>query len=239
MSTADAGKAQREEIGSLEKQCSTNGMRCDVVTLYSGALYNLYKYKKYDDIRLVFAPEFDIAFFGGDPDNFEYPRYDLDISFFRAYENGEPAKTHDYLKWSPNGANNSELVFVSGHPGRTGRMLTMDQLGFLRDYQFPLQLNSYTRRVDVLQKFSAESPENAREAQSDVFGLQNSFKAVTGYLGGLKDTELMAKKAADEKSLQEFVNSDPDEEAGIRRSLDGDCESGRRAEADLQAAVLS
>ena len=209
MSTADAGKAQREEIGSLEKQCSTNGMRCDVVTLYSGALYNLYKYKKYDDIRLVFAPEFDIAFFGGDPDNFEYPRYDLDISFFRAYENGEPAKTHDYLKWSPNGANNSELVFVSGHPGRTGRMLTMDQLGFLRDYQFPLQLNSYTRRVDVLQKFSAESPENAREAQSDVFGLQNSFKAVTGYLGGLKDTELMAKKAADEKSLQEFVNSDP------------------------------
>ena len=117
MSTADAGKAQREEMSSLEKECSTNGMRCDVVTLYSGAMYNLYKYKKYDDIRLVFAPEFEIAFFGGDPDNFEYPRYDLDISFFRAYENGEPAKIHDYLKWSPVGVKEGDLVFVSGTPG--------------------------------------------------------------------------------------------------------------------------
>ena len=209
MSTADAGKAQREKIGSLEKECSTNGMRCDVVNLYSGAMYNLYKYKKYDDIRLVFAPEFDIAFFGGDPDNFEYPRYDLDISFFRAYENGQPAQTKDYLKWSPTGASDNDLIFVSGHPGRTGRMLTMDQLGFLRDYQFPLQLNSYTQRIAVLQKFSAQSPENERQAQSDVFGLQNAFKAVTGYQGGLKDQELMATKAAGEKSLQEFVNSDP------------------------------
>ena len=140
MSTADAGKAQREEMSSLEKECSTNGMRCDVVTLYSGAMYNLYKYKKYDDIRLVFAPEFDMAFFGGDPDNFEYPRYDLDISFFRAYENGEPAKIHDYLKWSPVGVKEGDLVFVSGHPGRTGRLLTVDQLGFLRDDQYPMLL---------------------------------------------------------------------------------------------------
>ena len=209
MSAADAGKAQRQEIGALEKQCSGGDIRCDVVTFYSGAMYNLYKYKKYDDIRLVFAPEFDIAFFGGDPDNFEYPRYDLDISFFRAYENGQPAQIHDYLKWSPNGASDGELVFVSGHPGRTGRLLTMDQLTFLRDYQFPLQLRSYTRRVDVLQKFGAQSAENEREAQSDVFGLQNSFKAVTGYEDGLKDKDVMATKAADEKSLQEFVESNP------------------------------
>lgn len=209
MSTADAGKAQREEMGSLEKECSTGGMRCDVVTLYSGAMYDLYKYKKYDDVRLVFAPEFAMAFFGGDPDNFEYPRYDLDISFFRAYENGEPAKIHDHLKWSPAGANQGDLVFVPGHPGRTGRLLTMDQLGFLRDYQYPLQLNSYTRRIDALQKFSAQSAENDREAQSDFFSLQNSFKAVTGYEAGLKDKDLMAQKAADEKSLQEFVNSNP------------------------------
>ena len=210
MSTADAGKAQRQEMGALEKQCSGGEIRCDVVTLYSGAMYNLYKYKKYDDIRLVFAPEFSIAFFGGDPDNFEYPRYDLDISFFRAYENGQPAKTPNYLKWSPNGANNGELVFVSGHPGRTGRLLTMDQLGFLRDYQYPLQLDSYKRRIAVLEKFGNESAENARQAQSDLFGLQNSFKAVTGYLGGLTDKELMAGKAADEKSLQDFVNASPE-----------------------------
>ena len=209
MSTADAGKAQREEMSSLEKECSTNGMRCDVVTLYSGAMYSLYKYKKYDDIRLVFAPEFDIAFFGGDPDNFEYPRYDLDISFFRAYENGEPAKIHDYLKWSPVGVKEGDLVFVSGHPGRTGRLLTVDQLGFLRDYQYPMQLDSYKRRIDMLQKFSAASEENSREAESDVFGLQNSFKAVTGYEGGLRDKDLMDKKAADEKALHGFVNSDP------------------------------
>jgi len=210
MSTVEAGRAQREEIGSLEKACSTSGVRCDVVTLYSGAMYNLYKYKKYDDIRLVFAPEFDIAFFGGDPDNFEYPRYDLDVSFFRAYENGQPAQTRDYLKWSPKGASENELVFVSGHPGRTGRLLTLDQLAYLRDNEYPVRLSSYTRRIDMLQKFSAESAENAREAESNLFGIQNSFKAITGNLAALKDPELMAKKAADEKELQQFVDSSPE-----------------------------
>ncbi len=209
LSAADAGKAQREVMSNLEKECSTNGMRCDVVTLFSGAMYNLYKYKKYDDIRLVFAPEFDIAFFGGDPDNFEYPRYDLDISFFRAYENDQPAKTDQYLKWSPTGVKEGDLVFVSGHPGRTGRLLTMDQLEFLRDVQYPWQLKSLARRVDMLQKFSAQSAENAREAESDMFGLQNSFKAITGYQGGLLDKDLMAQKAANEKAVQDFINADP------------------------------
>ncbi len=209
MSAADAGRVQREEMASLEKQCSSGDIHCDIVTLYSGAMYNLYKYKRYEDIRLVFAPEFAIAFFGGDPDNFEYPRYDLDISFLRAYENGQPAQTANYLKWSPNGAADNELIFVSGHPGRTSRLLTMDQLDYLRDYEYPLRLNSYARRVEVLQKFSAESEENAREAESDIFGIQNSFKAITGYEGALKDQELMAKKAADEKELQQFVNSSP------------------------------
>jgi hypothetical protein len=208
MSAADAGKAQREEMSNLESACSTNGMRCDVVTLYSGAMYNLYKYKKYDDVRLVFAPEFDIAFFGGDPDNFEYPRYDLDISFFRAYENGQPARINDYLKWSPTGVKEGDLVFVSGHPGRTGRLLTMDQLEFLRDTQYPWQLKSLARRVDMLQKFSAESAENAREAESDLYGLQNSYKAINGFQGGLLDKDLMAKKATDEKALRDYVSSD-------------------------------
>ena len=207
MSTADAGKAQREQMTTLEKECSTGGIRCDVVTLYSGAMYNLYKYKKYDDIRLVFAPEFSIAFFGGDPDNFEYPRYDLDISFFRAYENGKPASTPQYLKWQPNGASDNELIFVSGHPGRTQRLLTMDQLNFLRDYQYPLMLNTYKGRIAALEKFGAQSAENEREAQSALFGQQNSQKAVTGYLDALKDKDLMAGKAADEKSLQQFVSS--------------------------------
>ena len=122
----------------------------------SGAMYNLYKYKKYDDVRLVFAPEFDIAFFGGDPDNFEYPRYDLDISFFRAYENGQPAKTTDYLKWSPTGVNGRRPgVCLRAIPAARSRLFTMDQLEFLRDVQYPWQLKSLARRVDMLQKFSA------------------------------------------------------------------------------------
>ena len=200
MSSADAGKAQREVMSNLESECSVNGLRCDVVTLYSGALYHLYKYKKYSDIRLVMAPEFSIAFFGGDPDNFEYPRYDLDISFFRAYENDQPAKTPEYLKWSKTGIKDGDLVFVSGHPGRTGRLLTMDQLAFLRDVQYPWQIKSLGRRIDLLRKYSAASEENAKEAESDFFGLQNGFKAISGYQGGLLDKSLMAKKAGRRES---------------------------------------
>ena len=239
MSSAEVGKAQREVMSSLEKECSVNGLRCDVVTLYSGAIYNLYKYKTYNDIRLVMAPEFDIAFFGGDPDNFEYPRYDLDISFLRAYENGKPAKTDDYLKWSTTGVKEGDLVFVSGHPGRTGRLLTMDQLGFLRDYQYPMLMKALAGRVAMLEKYSAQSAENAREAESDLFSVQNSVKAYNGYDGGLHDKGLMDKKAAEEKSLRAIENSDPKRQAGVRRSLGGDQQGGRGPEGDLQAAVLS
>lgn len=209
LSDAEAGKAQREEMSAIEKECSVNGLRCDVVTLYSGALYHLYKYKKYDDVRLVFAPEFDIAFFGGDPDNFEYPRYDLDISFFRAYENGEPAKIKDYLTWSKDGVKEGDLVFVSGHPGRTQRLFTLDQLGFLRDYQYPLALASYQRRLAAIQKYAGQSEENAREAEHDIFSIQNSYKAVTGYQGGLKDPEIMGRKAKEETGLKQYVSGDP------------------------------
>ncbi|HEX8798677.1 MAG TPA: S46 family peptidase [Terriglobales bacterium] len=210
MSSADAGKAQREAMSALEKDCSVNGLRCDVVTLYSGALYHLYKYKEYNDIRLVMAPEFDIAFFGGDPDNFEYPRYDLDISFFRAYENDKPAKTPNYLKWSPIGIKEDDLVFVSGHPGRTNRLLTTDQLAFLRDYQYPMLMAALANRVVMLQNYGAESPEKAREAESDLFGAQNSAKAYDGYNAGLHDKSLMDKKAAEEKSLKAYVKADPE-----------------------------
>jgi hypothetical protein len=208
MSDADAGKAQREEMSTIEKECSVNDLRCDVVTLYSGALYDLYKYKKYSDVRLVFAPEFDIAFFGGDPDNFEYPRYDLDISFFRAYENDQPAKIKDYLMWSKDGVKEGDLVFVSGHPGSTDRLMTMDQLSLLRDYQYPMQLASYKRRIAMLQNYGAQSAENARQAEHDLFGIQNAQKAITGEEGGLKDPELMAKKVAEENALKQYVNSD-------------------------------
>lgn len=209
MSAAEAGQAQRASMSQVEKDCSTStGLRCDVVIFYSGQVYNLYKYKKYTDVRLVFAPEFDIAFFGGDPDNFTYPRYDLDITFFRVYENGKPAHLDNYLKWSAAGVKDGDLIFVSGHPGNTGRMLTMAQLEFLRDVQYPAALKLYARRIALLQNFSKDSEENARITQEDIFGLQNSQKAITGYQSGLLDKAIMEQKAADEARLHASFKAD-------------------------------
>jgi hypothetical protein len=209
MPAAEAGQAQRASMSQIEKDCSTaTGLRCDAVIFYSGQVYNLYKYKKYTDVRLVFAPEFDIAFFGGDPDNFTYPRYDLDITFFRVYEDGKPAHIDNYLKWSASGVKDGELIFVSGHPGNTGRMLTMAQLEFMRDVQYPAALKLFARRIALLQNFSKESAENARIATEDIFGLQNSQKAITGYQSGLLDKSIMAQKAADEAKLHEFFKAD-------------------------------
>jgi len=203
MSTAEIGAAQRAAMSQVEKDCATStGLRCDVVTFYSGQVYNLYKYKKYTDVRLVFAPEFDIAFFGGDPDNFTYPRYDLDITFFRVYENDKPAHLDNYLKWSPTGVKDGDLIFVSGHPGNTGRLLTMAQLEFLRDVQYPMALKVYARRIALLQEFSKQSEENARIAKEDLFGLQNSQKAITGYQSGLLDKGIMKEQTSQEVYLR-------------------------------------
>ena len=210
MSAADANQAQRAAMSQIEKDCTTaTGLRCDVVTFYSGQVYNLYKYKKYTDVRLVFAPEFGIAFFGGDPDNFTYPRYDLDITFFRVYENDKPAHLDNYLQWSQTGVKEGDLIFVSGHPGNTGRMLTLAQLEFLRDVQYPMNLKLFQRRIALLQEFSKQSEENARIANEDIFGLQNSQKAITGYQSGLLDKAIMDAKAADEAKLRASFKADP------------------------------
>ncbi len=215
MSAADANQAQRAAMSQIEKDCATaTGLRCDVVTFYSGQVYNLYKYKKYTDVRLVFAPEFGIAFFGGDPDNFTYPRYDLDITFFRVYENDKPAHLDSYLQWSQTGVKDGDLIFVSGHPGNTGRMLTMAQLQFLRDTQYPMALKLLQRRIAVLQDFSKQSEESARIAKEDIFGLQNSQKAITGYQSGLLDKTIMDAKAADEAKLRASFKADP-KSAGV------------------------
>jgi hypothetical protein len=210
MSAAETGQAQRAAMSQVEKDCSTTtGLRCDVVIFYSGQVYNLYKYKKYTDVRLVFAPEFDIAFFGGDPDNFTYPRYDLDITFFRVYENGKPAHIDNYLQWSRTGVKDGDLIFVSGHPGNTGRLLTIAQLEFLRDVQYPASLKVIARRTALLQDFSKQSEENARIAKENIFGLQNSQKAITGYQSGLLDKTIMDKRAADEAKLRAAFKADP------------------------------
>ncbi len=210
MSAAEIGQAQRGAMSQIEKDCSTStGLRCDMVVFYSGQVYNLYKYKKYTDVRLVFAPEFDIAFFGGDPDNFTYPRYDLDITFFRVYEDGKPAHLDHYLQWSRAGVKDGDLIFVSGHPGNTGRLLTMAQIEFLRDVQYPSALKLLARRIALLQDFSKQSEENARVAKEEVFGLQNSQKAITGYQSGLLDKAIMDTKAADEAKLRAAFKADP------------------------------
>jgi peptidase S46-like protein len=215
MSTADAGQAQRSAMSAIEKDCAAStGLRCDVVTLYSGEVYNLYRYKKYTDVRLVFAPEFEAAFFGGDPDNFTFPRYDLDITFFRVYENDKPIHLDNYLRWSKVGVKDGDLIFVSGNPGHTDRLDTVAQLLFLKNVDYPSRLASYKRRIAMLQKFSAESPENARIAQEDIFGLQNAQKAITGEYEGLQDVKVLnqmnAAEHEREKAYMDKHAGDPD-----------------------------
>jgi hypothetical protein len=207
-SDEDAFKARRAVMAEIEKESQDKtGLRSDVVTLYQGGLYHLYRFKRYTDVRVVFAPEQQIAFFGGDPDNFEYPRFDLDICFFRAYENGKPAKIEHYLKWSQTGTKDGDLTFVSGHPGRTSRMLAMSELEYTRDYRLPKTLERLNRLEVLLGAYSGRSQENARRAKDELFGVQNSRKANVGRLAGLLDPALMEKKAANEKKLREFVSS--------------------------------
>jgi hypothetical protein len=207
---AAAAKARRQAMAEIEKESQDKtGLRSDVVTLYQGGQYHLYTFKKYTDVRLVFAPEFAIAFFGGDPDNFEYPRYDLDVCFFRAYENGKPAKVEHYLKWSQNGSKDGELVFVAGHPGRTNRLNTLAHLEHLRDMAYPLRLEFLRNREAHLTEYSKRIPEQARQAKEDLFTVQNSRKARIGGLGGLNDKAFMERKAAAEKMLRDRIEADP------------------------------
>jgi nicotinamide mononucleotide adenylyltransferase len=212
MSEAEVGTAQRQLMSKLEKECSDEaaGVRCETVTLYSGGMYHLYKYKVYRDVRLVMAPEFDAAFFGGDPDNFTYPRYDLDITFFRIYENDKPLHTENYLPFSTTGAKEGDLVFVSGNPGSTGRLLTYAQMEYLRDVAYPARLKSLKRNIDSLLAFSKENDENNRAAERVLFSNQNSYKALTGYQSGLLDQKLMGRKRADETSFRAITAKTPD-----------------------------
>ncbi len=210
VSPEEAFAARRAVMAEIEKESlDKTGLRSDVVTLYQGGRYHLYRFKKYTDVRLVFAPEQQIAFFGGDPDNFEYPRYDLDICLFRAYENGQPAKIEHYLKWSTEGVHDDELVFVSGHPGNTSRQLTMTELEYLRDRQFPYILQRLYDLEVTLSAYSARSEENARRARDYLFGVQNSRKAREGMFAGLLDPAIMAKKQADEQQLRTAAAQSP------------------------------
>jgi len=209
ISPDEAGNARGSAIAQIEKESKEKtGLRSDVVTLYQGGVYNLYRYKRYDDVRLVFAPEQQIAFYGGDPDNFEYPRFDLDICIFRVYENGQPAKIDDYLKWNSKGPNDGDLTFVSGSPGRTDRQLTVDELADTRDRDVPNLLGMFNRREVLLNAWSQRSFENARRAREDFFGDQNNRKRYDGYIAALLDPEIWRAIEAREKKLRDAISGD-------------------------------
>jgi hypothetical protein len=197
-----AFETRRAVIAEITKEASRDDLSAEVVPLFQGAEYHAYIYKRYTDLRLVFAPEEQIASFGGDADNFEYPRFNLDACFFRAYENGQPAKTEHYLRWARNGVREGELVFVSGHPGRTDRLRAISELRYLRDVEFPRTLERVRRIEVLLGAYALRDPENARRARSDLKSAENSRKARDGMLAGLLDPDLMERKVQAEARLR-------------------------------------
>jgi hypothetical protein len=204
-------KTLRGEMARIEKECQTSdALRCDVVTLYQGGLYHLYTYRRFQDVRLVFAPELAIAFFGGDPDNFMFPRYDLDVAFLRVYEAGRPARMDRFLRWSAKGAAPGELTFVSGHPGGTDRSLTVAQLQYQRDVALPDRLLSLAELRGLLTGFQLQGEEQKRISTALLFYVENGCKALRGRLEALQDLEFFQSKVAAEAALRAEIAKDPE-----------------------------
>jgi predicted small secreted protein len=200
----------QQRFAAKYQESTKDSMVFSVVTFFNGGKYSLYGYKRYTDIRMVFAPETQIAFYGGDPDNFTYPRYDVDVSFYRVYENDQPLKTQNFFKWSVEGAKEGNAVFVIGNPGTTNRLLTVSQLEFNRDYRYAYQLDFLNAMVPIYAAFIESHPDKRMQYQTQLFGLQNSQKAVGGYLSGHKDPVIMAKKKDFEKTFRTAVMAKPE-----------------------------
>jgi len=208
---AEAFAAKRAEIAAIEAESTkATALRSDVVTLYQGGQYNLYRYKKYTDVRLVFVPEFQAAFFGGDPDNFNYPRFNLDMALVRVYENGQPVKPENYFKWSTAGVKEGNLVFVTGNPGSTSRLDTVAHLEELRDTSIPIILRLLERREAMMKKYMALGEEQTRQGQNELNSVQNSLKVYRGQLKGLQDPALMARKQKEEQALRKAIAENPE-----------------------------
>ncbi len=210
-SDADAYAARRGEISAIEGESTkATGLRSDVITLYQGGQYNLYRYKKYTDVRLVFVPEFQAAFFGGDPDNFNFPRFNIDMALVRVYENDQPVHPGSFFKWSTTGARDGELVFVTGNPGSTARLNTVAHLQELADTSIPIVLRLLERREAMLKKYMAMGDEQSRQSQNELNSVQNSLKVYRGQIAGLKDKALMDRKMKDEATLRKSIAANPD-----------------------------
>jgi hypothetical protein len=208
---AEAFTARRAEIAAIEGESNkATGLRSDVVTLYQGGQYNLYRYKKYTDVRLVFVPEFQAAFFGGDPDNFNFPRFNIDMALVRIYENDQPVHPESYFKWSTTGAKEGNLVFVTGNPGSTSRLDTVAHLKDLRDNAIPIVLRLLERRETMLKKYMALGEEQTRQAQNELNSVQNSLKVYRGQLAGLKDPSLLSRKMKEEEALRKSIAANPE-----------------------------
>jgi hypothetical protein len=209
MDDAAAAKARRQARAVIEKESfDRTGLRSDVVTLYRGGRYHLYTYKKYTDVRLVFAPEHAIASFGGDPDNFEFPRYQLDVAFFRAYEDGKPARPAHDLEWGDGGTKEGDLVFVAGNPGSTSRLNTLAHLEYLRDVSLPQSLALLQDREEFLADYGRRGTESLRQSKQDLQGVQNSRKALLGRLAGLRDPALIEHKSREERAVRDRIAAD-------------------------------
>ncbi len=227
----DARQAIDAELtGSCGK---SEAIRCDVVSFYHGGIYKLYHYKRFTDVRLAFAPEFGVAQFGGDPDNFNFPRYDYDVSFLRAYENGAPAATPDYLHWSKNGSKAGDLAFVSGNPGSTQRLLTVSQLEYIRDIQNPRTLPQISELRGILEQYQTEGAEQTRETNETLFFIENYYKATFGEQQALQDPSFFATKVAEEAALRAEIAKRPDLEKTVGADFD------KLAEVEQKKAELS
>lgn len=219
-SDKDRGILRKKEMAKIERECNeTTGLKCNVVTLYGGGQYVLYRYKKFTDVRLVFAPEQQIAFFGGDPDNFTYPRYDLDMALFRIYVENKPYNPEYYFKFSPNGASENELVFVIGNPGTTKRLYTLSQLKFQRDVFYPARVKKARIFIDALKDYASKSEENKRQTKELIFMFENSYKAHKGMLDSLLNNETFERKEQQEKELTRFAGGNPSDLKEINEAL--------------------
>ena len=200
----------QQRYAAKYREMTKDSMVFSVVTFFNGGKYSVYGYHRYTDIRMVFAPETEIAFYGGDPDNFTYPRYDVDVSFYRVYENDQPLKTKNFFTWSVEGAKEGNAVFVIGNPGTTNRLLTASQLEFNRDYRYSYQLGFIDNMVTIYSSFIEKHPDKRQQFQTRLFGFSNSQKAIAGYLGGHKDPVIMAKKRDFEKTFRTAVMAKPE-----------------------------